>query len=231
MISRIINYAMGCYLLFNANLAIADPGNYNRIHIAMVPNSIVVDRYKALIIRAYSRLGRRVALHELPAGRSLPLSNFGQLDAEMVRLSAIEVAAPNLIRIPVELGHGKLMLYCAAEVPCDKSVLDSEQHTVGVLAGVNATTIYMEQKPAKLHAENNGEQLAAKLSNKQLDYILSLDFEQPGEQSINYAAIDKTQFKAIPLLQVHAYHYLHKKHHKLVPALTSQLKKALAITD
>jgi hypothetical protein len=199
--------------------------NYQRMHIAVVPNSIVVDLYKSAIIHAYTRLGIRVALHELPPGRSLPLTNAGKLDAEMVRTSLIETIADNLIRVPILLGEGKLMLYCVKDVVCDSTVFQQKEHLIGVINGTNITTLFMKDKTAPIYPMDSGSALGEKLRLKQLKYILSVDIKDQG----NYVNLSAEQFQSYSLQSFKAYHYIHKKHEKLLAKLTRQLQKTINI--
>jgi len=225
MLNNVTRYVLRLLILlcWSSQAASFEPDNYKHIDIAVIPNSKVVDLYKGVIIAAYSKIGRIVTLHELAPGRSLLLTNQGELDAELVRVSVIEAKAPNLIRIPVTLAHGKLMLYCALNILCEPSILDNKQNLIGVISGTNITTIYMEQKRAAIYPQASGTDLAKKLKLHQLTYILSIDINGQG----NYSGLDKHQFQSVPLLDIRAYHYLNKKYRQLVPALTEALKTAL----
>jgi hypothetical protein len=195
-----------------------------KIHIATVTNTEIIAPFQKLMLKAYSQNGYRVAFHPTPAGRSLTATNKGEFDAELIRISVIEEAAPNLIRVPVVLTKGELKLYCLISVRCDKSILDDSSQVIGVLRGFNLTSKYMEKRNASVYSLPSTDSLGKIIEKNRLEYILTVQNKKLG----NAALLDEAKYQSITLSTFNAYHYLHKKHKDLIPKLTETLNKLLA---
>lgn len=215
---RISNmFAIACGVLLSSSAYATD------IRLAVVPNSPVVDIFKAPILQAYTDINQTVSFHEMPAGRSLPLSDGGLLDGELVRLTAIEANAPNLERVPVMLASGSLVLLCRPNILCTRSRLQRPSTLVGVLEGKNIMTDYLKNMRARSYQAESGAILINMLKQGRLDYVLSINVDGFG----NYTGADISAFQQAALVDFQAYHYLHKSHHSLIAPLSLALQKQL----
>jgi len=194
--------------------------------VAMPINVKVSNAVKDHILYAYNLLGYKVDFYPIVTGRSIKLTEIGELDAEAVRISIIETSVKNLLRVPTLLGRGTLELYCLPNIVCDTSVLEQKDNLIGVISGTNITSAYMKNKGASVYHIPSNLVLSQLLNLKRLNYILSLSVNN--ENRNNIVGIDKSKYQVIPLKQFEAFHYVHKKHKSLVPYLASSLEQAIS---
>jgi hypothetical protein len=194
-----------------------------KINIAILPHNESLSGLKDYIIRAYSLIGYRVALHQYPPGDSIKMTNVGKLDAELIRTPVIELSAKNLKRVPVKLLSGQLVLYCLNHIKCDSDVLNDVAATIGIISGKNITSNYMEDKNAPVYQIKGSQNLVKLFEKQRIQYILSLDIDGIG----NIGSIDKSQYQSFQLALYDSYHYVHKKHEELIPELTLALQQAI----
>ena len=194
-----------------------------KMHIAILPHTASLSGLKDYIIRAYHLIGYRVTFHQYPPGDSIKMTNVGKLDAELIRRPIIELSAKNLIRIPVKLLSGQLVLYCSNNIKCDDDVLNDSSAIIGIVSGKNITSNYMKNKNASVYQIKENKNLALLFEKQRIQYILSLDIDGIG--NINF--IDKSQCQTFQLSLYDSYHYIHKKHENLVPELTLALSQAI----
>ncbi len=189
------------------------------------PNTKEIDNYAMrLVNHAYDQLGFKVAFHAIQPGRSLILTDRGDFDGQVMRASNIEKRAPNLLKVPVTLAKGKLALYCAKDVLCDKSILNNSKKVIGVVTGDTASTVFMKDKNGSTYQVRNGVDLATMLTLKRLSYIITLEEEETG----NINNLDASLYQRVILLDLAGYHYIHKKHQQLIPQLTTAFEQAIA---
>ncbi|MBL4911126.1 MAG: hypothetical protein JKX78_14065 [Alteromonadaceae bacterium] len=197
------------------------------INISVVQNSFLVDKYKKIIVSAYNRLGYKVILHQTPMGRSLLLTNSSRLDAELIRLTAIEKKHPNLLRVPVKLADGRLELFCSTKVVCNESVLSDPTTTIGITNGSSISENFMINKKAKIYKINTQLNLGSMLKKERLNYILNIT----NKNQISLFGLDRNKYQTVPLMHIEAYHYVNKKYKSLIPKLAQALKKELKVIE
>ena len=112
--------------------------------ISVVPDITALDWFKQYVLLAYKKIGYRVIFKDLPLERSNDLAKKDQLDAMLVRLSAIEKSIPDFVRVPVVFAKGNINLYCQKGLVCNEDVLNNNENIIGVFAGVNITKQIME---------------------------------------------------------------------------------------
>ncbi len=201
----------------------ADNSPLKQINISSIKDLHIIDRYRELVLKAYTDLGYSVDFIEMPAARGFAEINKGTVDALVIRLSVIESNNPDLIRVPVILASGDILLYCQIELPCDHSVLDEPANLIGAVIGQNFTTAYLKGRAASVYKTTTVSQLAEMLSKKRLNYILM--FEVDGLGTI--VELDKSKYNIIKLDRLAAFHYIHKRIESILPELTLSLKNIL----
>ena len=158
-------YSMFLFLLFSAeSIANESENAAQTIHtqkpivVSLVPDTALLDSYKRYIASAYQKIGHKVIFKEVPFGRAISLGTKGQVDAMLIRISAIEEQMPEFIRVPVLLAKGKAVMYCHKNVVCHETELDNPNNIIGVFSGINFTNKVMAGKRASTYEISTFEQ-------------------------------------------------------------------------
>ncbi len=194
-----------------------------KMHIAIDKNMSFSADVEMTILSAYNRLGYSVKFYDILNSESLTVTNSGKLDAESVRTTRIEKFAPNLIRVPARLGKGTLKLFCLKEVLCALSVLNEPTKVIGVVKAPDISSIFMQNKEASTYHLTDVNSLAKMMDKGRLEYILALEDELLG----NLVSFERNDHQSLIISQFEAFHYVHKKHLKLVPELTKTLTQVI----
>lgn len=175
----------------------------------------------AILKKAYAGIGYSLIKWNLPVARSLVESNAGRIDGEVHRIKAIEDEFPNLIRvtIPINILEG-MAVSCSKSLPVN-GWASLTPYRVGVQTGIRFAEIGTRDLPNVTHMPSQGK-LFDMLFSKRLDVVIA-DRQDAYHQTL------RKQGKCIyihepPLTSAPLYHYLHKKHAALVPALTKILQ-------
>jgi len=193
------------------------------MHIATSLSDKLNYRYEQHLSYAYNQLGYKVLFEPILTARARKMVNAGQLDALMLAEKVVEEAHNDILRVPIMLAKGSLMLYCNKRVKCKTSELNNSDNIVGVISGDSMSGKYMRQMRASTHAIRSSESLTNMLIKERLDYILLVFEEQFGTVS----GLDVSQYQKVEVYRSEGYHYVHKKYEYLLPDLTLAMQLAL----
>lgn len=180
-------------------------------------------RYEKYILLAYNQLGYKVLFEQMIVARARELVDAGELDGMMIAEKEIDQVYSNLVRVPVVLAKGALMLYCNKAVVCELSVLDDASNIVGVISGNSMSANFMRSKQASIYALKSNENLGAMLTKERLNYVMLVDEDQLG----NLGELDDTQFNKVEVYRTEGYHFINIKHKHILPELTQAMQNAL----
>ncbi|WP_108649767.1 substrate-binding periplasmic protein [Dongshaea marina] len=174
-----------------------------------------------VLVEAYSRLGIQLQIKQLPAERSLALSNQGALDGEVNRIKGLEQRYPNLVRVPVVVNHFEAVVV-AQDPALEVSGLQSlKNYRIGIRNGIK----YAEDLTRGMNVKRamSNQQLFSNLALGKVDLIIVTR----SDASDYLATHPQSPVKIIgpPLLTKKLYHYLNRKHRELLPQITKQLQK------
>lgn len=190
------------------------------------PMAIVSTR---LLTEAYRRLGIEIETRELPVARSLYMANAGDVDGELFRGVLNEKDFPNLIRIPVALAYAQLVVF-TTDAEFEVTGWDSlRPYTIGIRIGTKGA----EAGTAGMRVESvaHVDQLFKKLALGRNDVVvLPRDVGLMTLKTMKLEGIEGMNLEDIrilepPLQQDALYHYLHKKHERLIPKITDVLQQ------
>ena len=194
-----------------------------RFTLSVVEHPAIISVFSPPILAAYRKMGLKVELELVKGGRGLIESSSGRVDGDLVRISAIEQFTDSLIRIPVPLGKVEAKLYCSETVECDLAVLDDPATIVGIVNGENAMSAIMRDKEATVIAIPDLVNLQRMMEKGRFNYIIGVVHD--AGLKINYS--ESFQVAAGVLFEDTVYHYVHQKHHALIPELTQALEQSL----
>jgi len=86
------------------------------IHITTPLSDALSYRFEKYLVYAYTKLGYKVIFEKILTARAREMVDAGQLDAIMAAEKEIENTYNNLLRVPVMLAKGALVLYCNAKL-------------------------------------------------------------------------------------------------------------------
>lgn len=168
-----------------------------------------------VLTAAYNTIGYQVEGVPIVGKRALTLSNSGQLDGEIFRVYSAAKSYKNLRRIPTPLCVLETYAYATTPIPYVNSWLDLKNKTVGHLIGIVLYEKRTESMRRKLPYHH--EQLVTMLARGAIDIAIMEKYN-----FINRTAIPFHQ-SPNPLESDKVYHYLHKKHAKLIPLIDAQI--------
>jgi hypothetical protein len=193
------------------------------MHITIPLSDKLSFRYKKYLLNTYDYLGYEVKFEKILVARAREMVDAGRLDAILIAEKEIEQVYSNIIRVPVILAKGALVLFCAKEVICHQGVLNDDRKLIGVVSGHSISANFMQQKYASTHEVKGLDDLGVMLSRKRLNYALFVYEEQIGTIGL----FDEEKFQKTEIYRSEGYHYIHKKHKALLPEITKALKLAI----
>ncbi|WDE01569.1 substrate-binding periplasmic protein [Thalassomonas actiniarum] len=175
-----------------------------------------------ILVQAYQGLGITPAIVEFPGRRALFAANSGKTDAELCRIDNISRQYPNLIKVEPPLVELSIIALSIAPLPEIKTKADLTGYSLGSQRGMKAAENYFQEH--NVLYENNINQVIKLLDNGLVDYaILSLGAVRKIQQT---RARDDFVIHLPPLFQHKLYHYIHKRHRHLLPALALEISRA-----
>lgn len=176
----------------------------------------------AILRKAYARLGIVVVLKAMPGNRALTESNLGFLDGELHRIAGLENDFINLVQVPVAINRIEGVAVTCAPAVVLKNKQDIAQHHVGIESGVQyAEDLVSDIRQVSQHTSM--DMLFDRLIAGRLDVIIT----EPEIVEAQRRRTGKTCLTIFdpPLMTVPLFHYLHKQHKHIVPALTRILER------
>ncbi|MBU2713783.1 hypothetical protein [Zooshikella harenae] len=172
-----------------------------------------------VLVGAYAELDMAIDLRLLPNKRSLEAVNLGLADGEGGRIAGMEKVYPNLVMVPEPLFSLQVLAYTKMldiKVNGWKSL---KPYRVGVLRGAKYAE-YGAKGIDRVLLASFGTQLFKALDADRVDIVVI-------HESNNLALSGVKGVKVLqpPLQEIIIFHYLNKKHQKLIPALNCAIKK------
>lgn len=175
----------------------------------------------AVLKAAYARLGIDVTGRTLPAARALELSAMGATDGEVHRIAAIAGEHPQLIRVEVSINRVEgLALSCGRSI--DTSRPDAiRDYRIGIKIGTRYAERLTEGMPDVTHLPDEDKLMEMLLAGR-LDIVIG---DRPWALMQSGPGRECVRINEPPLVVIPLYHYLHMRHHELVPRITAVLRE------
>ncbi len=183
----------------------------------------LVEPVLTILREAYKSLNIEIGIVELPAARALLVSNSGGLDGELGRIAGIEESYDNLRSVPVPIWIIEGTAFSLDKLPPITGWSSLAPYKIGMLRG----TIYAENATRDMQRimVNKPEQVFELLLKNRVDIGIMEKFV--GINTIKKMGISEIKVWEPPLARYPIFHYLHKRHVRLIAALTNSLKKTL----
>jgi polar amino acid transport system substrate-binding protein len=170
---------------------------------------------------AFSRIGYRLNIENLPPERGLKNSNMGLVDGELIRIKGLDKLYPNLIHVPESIMNLEFVVFSKNPLNLSNGWSDLSGKTV---AHINGWKYLEENIPstADITKVGNATILFNLLDKNRTDAVV---YELWGG---NWAVL-KHSMKGIivnspPLAIKEMFIYLHKKHQGIIPKLSNAIR-------
>lgn len=176
----------------------------------------------ALVLKeAYKKIGIDVYITPFPAKRSLFYANEGMADGELFRINGMEKKFTNLIRVPVAINQLEAMVMTKSADFTVSGWQSLTPYKLAIRRGVKFSEIGTEGM-RRVTFNNNLALGRILLENSEVD--VSVIARVNGLQVMEELGDKALHFLQPPLNIYPLFHYLHKKHEKLVPKLVTVLE-------
>lgn len=175
---------------------------------------------KEILTEAYSELGININIMTMPARRGIIMANNGEFDGEVGRLKHIAPTFPNLLIVPVPIYNNKMVAFTKIADIQIGDWKDMRPYRVATMAGLK----YTESKLLgfkQTYLLDTLEQAFIMLNLGRVDMVACSLID--GQNIINKLSIKGT--RSLLVEQNPSYHYIHKKHRKLLRMITKSLKE------
>lgn len=200
----------------NANSKHASP---EKIVTLRQPSGSKLAQYiKALLNRAYQKIGYQIRYIDVAGISELPMAEKGRLSGALARFDFIEQQYPKLIRVPVAIVEFHLIKVANANLcgACEDSALKSVSYNNSVYIAKR----YVEQLPSSVKRMPiaNSMQLLQLLKKERIDAIYLVDSEIDDVTALGANLIVEQVDTALD------YHYLSPSEQHLLNPLTQALQ-------
>lgn len=193
---------------------------YPTLEFATFSTSVRAIIFKEILTEAYQRIGIKILVAPYPARRGIELADIGILDGEAGRLAHIQDLYQNLIMVPVPIFTNSTVAFTKNKQIKISSWDDLSHYSVTSMLGLKYTESKLKGHP-QAHFVNS-IQKAFSLMDKQR-YDITIFSLHDGLNVINQLPLNGVQ--TIPFETIPSYHFIHKKHVKLLPEITRALQE------
>lgn len=183
---------------------------------------VVPESISQMILEAYKRIGITANIVYYPGERALFSSNAGTSDAELARIAVVDDIYPDLVRVPVPLTRFDGVAFAKKQLPI-QTWNDFAPYKTGIEVGVK----FAEDGTKQMHpiAIADRDRLFQLLEADRLDVVVHVRYT--GEKALNRLGFKDIYILDPPLTSGSLYHFVHKKHAAIIPALSQALMELI----
>ena len=179
-----------------------------------------------LITNVYQKLNIKTEIVRMPAKRAFVTAlKSDWVDAELARIAAVEKLLPDYIRVPISLLALDINSYSVKPEVEISSWQSLSGYKVVILRGFVGITSKLEQHNIDYFETGSIKQAIAMIKADRADVAIMHNALINEQDKISLQS--DIFFKMNKLDQMNLYHFIHKKHSKLVPQFTIELEKLL----
>ncbi|WP_426416490.1 substrate-binding periplasmic protein [Aestuariirhabdus sp. LZHN29] len=215
---RFLAWGLSCVIGLLLLLSASARGQDMRIAmVADAPMQLIACR---VMEKVYARLNLALEPVPLPGKRALQASNSGDVDGELLRISAIKQRYSNLVQVPESYLMMQGMVFSRAGLPPMSRWQDLAPYRVGVVRGVH----YSREGTEGMNriVASDVPQLFDLLDRGRVDLIVTAKLNGAIEMLRRPEA--SFVLHPIPLFEEPLYHFLHREHRALVPGLDREIR-------
>ncbi|MCX4029258.1 transporter substrate-binding domain-containing protein [Endozoicomonas sp. SM1973] len=209
------------FLLLYSYLIPITASNNALIITQITDDSPLTNTAKDIIRMAYQKLGINIHFLRLPAERSLVLTNQAVTDGELFRIDNINLAYPNLIKVPTPYLVAEHMAFSKTKQFTVKGWESVKPYRICFRIGYKVAE--HNTRGFNIVLVNTNQQALHMLNSNRVEVVI-LD-RLIGLNSIQSLGFKDIKMLTPPLQTTPLFHYLHKKHKKLVPKLNTIIQE------
>ena len=207
--------------LVMVSLILSSQAHANEQLVFSTADSALTPVNKRIVTEAYKRIGFKIQVERLPAARALRISNKGDVDGELFRIADIVSDYPNLRMIPIPIYILEVRVF-SKDVEFSVNGWESlKPYNIGIIRGVKHAEL--GTKGMNRHISVNYNHLFQMLDKKRVDIVVAARLS--GLESLAKLNLKEIKMLDHPVATIPIYHFLHKKHERLIPKLTEVLRR------
>ncbi len=176
------------------------------------------------VLQAYATLGFDTNITQMPALRAIRQAEYDhRFDAVMARGPSAQALLPHYLQLEIPILQGKIVAYSKHNQLNITDWQSLNSYRIVIVRGILSVSQLLTTHP-KLELVNTPYQAMLMVERDRVDLaVLPSDFGQHELDHYNYP-----QIQAVAVLKEFSlYHYLHKKHASLAPALERALAESI----
>lgn len=191
------------------------------VQLACVENDPLTDAALAILREAYRRIGIDAVGVRMPPERAVSALNAGEYFGDVIHVAGIEAVYTNLARVPVPLISFDALAYTYGRDLPVRSWSDLQPYRVCIRRGIKAIERATEGLP-QVSAVNQYGNIFSMVKLGRCDVAILPDSAWLEMEKLDVRGIRSldTPMQSWPL-----YHYVHKSHASVIPALTQALQE------
>lgn len=185
-------------------------------------NSPQATRLSRVIETAYAAMGYQAMTERMPAERGMLEADHGIAAGEISRTPFIEKVSPNLIRVPVQMDVVSISTMTKAASLAAPTLEQAAHMHVGIQKGIKNVEALVEGWPSVERTMASFAMLKM-LNVGNIDVIIG--YTENLSYTLAQVGLSPDLFSFREVHRDPVYHYLHKRHAALVPAIAAELNK------
>ncbi|MBC3920834.1 hypothetical protein H8L32_25440 [Undibacterium sp. CY18W] len=205
-------------------LAQETPASFKRhIVLPVFVDGLEMRQTRFALEMAYAAIGIKVSFVARPALRALLEADSGQVDGEVVRDNSIEASAPNLVRVDVPMFRyvGSAFVLKGSELPTSLEAA-SRLPSVGIVRGARRVEVETQGWSNLVPINDHGAAVRMLKIGRISTLIGAYEVVKDAILSNQFSEND---FSSHEMYSIQVFHYLHKSHADIIPALGLQLNR------
>ncbi len=208
------------FFVFSCFLFTSSLGAQERLVLSRIEGDFIEVYVEKILSEAYRRIGIQVEYKQFPPKRSLLTSNQGLTDGEMIRIKGIEKEFPNLLMVASPVTSIEIVVFTKNQIFRVNGWQSLKPYRIAIVRGIlvveigtkNMNTFSFNTMGKALHLVG--------LEKYDITILPRID----GLGHLKQLNIPNIEILEPPVARVDLYHYLHKRHEKLIPVITESLR-------
>lgn len=202
--------------------------NSQTIHYNFASIELLIEQEVGRIVLAqvYENIGINITITPLPGNRAQHVVNYGLKDGEIMRIWTYGEENPNSIRVPTPYYYLETMPFVLKNsnvVILQKD--DLAKYRLTKIRGVKHTN-NITQGLTNVHEMSKTEEMFTLLLSGRVDVVLTNTLD--GNLALKRLGLNNIIAMKKPLIRLPLYHYVHKKHEKLIPIVDKEIQRMKA---
>ncbi len=191
-----------------------------RLVLSRIEGDFIEVYVEKILSEAYQRIGIQVEYKQFPPKRALLTSNQGHTDGEMIRIKGIEKEFPNLLMVASPVTSIEIVVFTKNKIFRVNGWQSLKPYRIAIVRGILVVEIGTKNmKTFSFNTMGKALQLVG-LEKYDITILPRID----GLGHLKQLNIPNIEILEPPVTKVDLYHYLHKRHEKLIPVITESLR-------